>query len=151
MLYAVVVFKKTVDDFKMGCRKRKYIVRDAHQVDDMSADEYKKLQQKCDEDKSTLTKLLIQQFNVCFTAWAHVKAIRIFVESLLRYGLPPKFIAAIMIVDEKVEKEIRARIKTLHPELSTPLSEEGAVEIGALQYEYPYVSLKVGNILKSNH
>lgn len=151
ILYAVIVFKKTVDDFKMGCRKRKYIVREAHQADDMSQDEFKKLQHKADEDKSALTKLLIQQFNVCFTAWAHVKAIRIFVESLLRYGLPPKFVAAIMIVDEKREQEIRARIKQLYPELSTPLGEEGAAEIGALQYEFPYVSLKVGNILRSSH
>lgn len=149
ILYAVVVFKKVVDDFKLGCRKKKFVVREPHQADDLSQEEFKKLKAKLEEDKGAFTKLLIQQFNTCFTAWAHLKAIRIFVESLLRYGLPPKFVAAIMMVDEEKETEIRSKIKALHPKLTTPLADDGHQELGALQQEYPYVSLKVGNILKN--
>ena len=28
-----------------------------------------------------------------FSAWVHICAIRLFVESILRYGLPPSFLA----------------------------------------------------------
>ena len=31
-----------------------------------------------------------------FSAWIHVCAIRLFVESILRYGLPPRFLAVLM-------------------------------------------------------
>ena len=32
-----------------------------------------------------------------FLRWVHLKALRAFVESVLRYGLPPQFMAAIMV------------------------------------------------------
>ena len=37
-------------------------------------------------------------FNVAFTAWIHVKALRTFIESVLRYGLPVNFQAAVVKV-----------------------------------------------------
>lgn len=33
-----------------------------------------------------------------FMAWSHVKALRVFVESVLRYGLPLEFVSAIIQV-----------------------------------------------------
>lgn len=149
LLFAVIVFKRAVDDFKLNCRKRKFFIREVDNAEDLTQDEFKKLQVKADEEKAALTKLLIQQFNTCFTAWAHLKAVRVFVESLLRYGLPPKFVAAIIVTDEKKLAEIRARLKQMYPELSNPLAQEGVVEPGALQIEYPYVSVKVSNVLRS--
>ena len=37
-------------------------------------------------------------FAVAFTAWIHIKALRTFIESVLRYGLPVNFQAAIVKV-----------------------------------------------------
>jgi V-type H+-transporting ATPase subunit C len=79
-LNSVVVFKKAVDDFKLGCRKRKYAVREANNNDDVSADELKTLTQKAEQDRLSLLALLSQQFSLCYIAWIHVKALRIFVE-----------------------------------------------------------------------
>ena len=37
-------------------------------------------------------------FAVAFSAWIHLKALRTFVESVLRYGLPVNFQAAVVRV-----------------------------------------------------
>lgn len=148
VLNSVVLFKKVAEDFKLGCRKRKFIVREATTSDDLSAEECTALQAKVEKDKVTLLTVLSQQYSLCYVAWIHIKALRIFVESLLKYGLPPRFLAVTLAVDERKEKEIRKAIANLYPDLKTPLSEE-LHDSGALQHEFAYVSLKVTNLQKS--
>jgi V-type H+-transporting ATPase subunit C len=41
-------------------------------------------------------RLCKTNFSEAFAAWVHIKALRIFVESILRYGLPPNFQAAVL-------------------------------------------------------
>jgi len=45
-----------------------------------------------------LKKWLTTNFSEAFEAWIHLKALRVFVESVLRYGLPPNFAAIIFQV-----------------------------------------------------
>ena len=47
-----------------------------------------------------------------FGAWIHIMVIRLFVESILRYGLPPSFVAGIMEARPKVEKKLRTILQT---------------------------------------
>ncbi len=42
-----------------------------------------------------------------FSAWIHVCAVRLFVESILRYGLPPRFLAALMKPTQKTVPKLR--------------------------------------------
>ena len=42
-----------------------------------------------------------------FSAWIHVCAIRLFVESILRYGLPPRFLAALLKPNPKTVPKLR--------------------------------------------
>ncbi len=42
-----------------------------------------------------------------FSAWIHVCAIRLFVESILRYGLPPQFLAVLMKPAPKTVPKLR--------------------------------------------
>jgi V-ATPase subunit C len=42
-----------------------------------------------------------------FSAWIHVCAIRLFVESILRYGLPPRFLAVLMKPNPKGVAKLR--------------------------------------------
>jgi len=37
-------------------------------------------------------------FSDTFQAWLHLEALRIYVESVLRYGLPPEFVSAVIQV-----------------------------------------------------
>ena len=43
-------------------------------------------------------------FAVAFSAWIHLKALRTFVESVLRYGLPVNFQAAVVRVSYALVK-----------------------------------------------
>ena len=43
-----------------------------------------------------------------FSCWLHTVVIRIFVESILRYGLPPAFQAAVIKPSDKGEAKLRA-------------------------------------------
>jgi len=89
-LFAVTVFKKIADDFKQACRDKRYTVRDftfeaskfADEESRKSADssEFSRLQQ-------LLTNWCQINFAEAYTMMMHLKAIRIFVESVLRYGL----------------------------------------------------------------
>lgn len=48
-----------------------------------------------------------------FSAWIHICAIRLFVESILRYGLPPKFLAALMKPNQKSTARLRKVLASL--------------------------------------
>ena len=148
MLNSIVVFLKVMDDVKAACRKRRYVVREVEGTDDLSSAELKELQQKAEKEKKALYTLLWQQYCTCYVAWIHLKAVRVFVESLLKFGLPPRFIAVVLQVPADKEAEIRKRIAQIYPDLTTPLANDTVVESGALQQEYPYVSLKVANVQK---
>jgi len=147
VLNSVVLFKKALDDFKQGCRKRKFVVRELNANDDVSADEIKSLTQKVEQERQSLLTLLSQQFSLCYIAWIHVKALRIFVECMLKYGLPPRFVAVVLAVDDRRENEIRQKLSSTFPDLKCFGDDHH--DSGALQHEYGYVSLKVTNVMKS--
>lgn len=42
-----------------------------------------------------------------FSSWIHITAVRLFVESILRYGLPPQFLAALMRPNPKTIPKLR--------------------------------------------
>ncbi|KPI85863.1 putative vacuolar ATP synthase subunit c [Leptomonas seymouri] len=148
VLNSIVVFRKVMDDVKAMCRKKRYVVREVEGTDDLSLAELKELQQKAEKEKKALYTLLWQQYCTCYVAWIHLKAVRVFVEVLLKFGLPPRFIAIVLQVPADKEAEIRKRIAQIYPDLTTPLANDTIIDSGALQQEYPYVSLKVANVQK---
>ena len=48
-----------------------------------------------------LYRWLKVNFGECFTAWIHVKALRVFVESVLRFGLPVNFQGMVLAPQRK--------------------------------------------------
>ena len=48
--------------------------------------------------QNNLVRWLKNAFSECYGGWIHLKAIRVFVESILRYGLPPNFVAMLFNV-----------------------------------------------------
>jgi hypothetical protein len=47
-----------------------------------------------------------------FSSWIHICAVRLFTESILRYGLPPKFLAAVL-KPGKAENKLRSALGTI--------------------------------------
>ncbi len=86
------------DDFVKACRDKRYIVRqfqfDPNQAS-KSAFLLEQLQVEVDGMRSGLTRWCKTHFGEAFVAWMHIKVIRVFVESVLRYGLPVDFTAVL--------------------------------------------------------
>ncbi|KAH3764435.1 V-type proton ATPase subunit C [Pelomyxa schiedti] len=96
-LYTVILFKRSTEDFKNLARERRFTVRDFSR--DQLSDTYKQSRTKKLEEltnqKKALMRWCIVNFAESFIAWVHLKVIRTFVESVLRYGLPPNFLTVI--------------------------------------------------------
>ena len=86
------------DEFVKACREKRYIVRqfdyDPGQAS-KSAMALEQLQVEVDGMRSGLTRWCKTHFGETFVAWMHIKVIRVFVESVLRYGLPVDFTAVL--------------------------------------------------------
>lgn len=148
ILNSVVMFRRVADDFAAACRKKRFVVREV-EGDDLSLAELQQLQQKAEKEKKALYVLLWQQYCMCYVAWMHVKAVRVFVESLLRYGPPPRFICFVVQLPGNKEAEVRKRISDIYSSsFSSFVHDSTLIDSGALQQEYPYVSLKILNVQK---
>jgi len=118
----VTMFQKVVDTFKMKCRDRKYIVREFKYDEQAIArenDQIKALEQSKKDKFGPLVRWLKINFSEACTAWIHVKALRLFVESVLRYGLPVNFQACIMKPQKKSAKRLRETLENLYSGIGT--------------------------------
>lgn len=95
VLYAVTMFKKYQNEFIHATREHKWHPRTDFTYSEENLNELRK---EFDLTKATETKskndlirLSKTAYSEIFSAWFHIKAIRIYVESVLRYGLPPQF------------------------------------------------------------
>jgi V-type H+-transporting ATPase subunit C len=117
MLYAITILKSQYeagyyegDDFVAGskvdledefirvCRESRYVVREFNYdptQSSRSAMALEQLQVEVDGMRSGLTRWCKTHFGEAFVAWMHIKVIRVFCESVLRYGLPVDFTAVL--------------------------------------------------------
>jgi len=144
-LYNVVLMQKVVDSYKQALRENKFTIREYLPEEEVTDDALEGLNEQADTKKNTLIRWLKNTFSESYSGWVHLKAIRVFVESILRYGLPPNFVAILFNVTSQKEKEVRKQLGTLYQHLSPKkygLDEE-TDGLQALEQHYPYVSLKM--------
>lgn len=119
-LYSVTLFKKVVDEYKHHCRQNKFSVRDfVYNEEEMMAgkNEISKLASDKKKQFGPLVRWLKVNFSEAFTGWIHVKALRVFVESVLRYGLPVNFQAMLLKPQKKTVKRLREVLNQLYSHL----------------------------------
>ena len=73
-----------------------------------------------------LVRWLKVNFSECFCAWIHVKALRVFVESVLRYGLPVNFQAILLRPNKKSTKRLRDVLNQLYAHLDSSATAGGS-------------------------
>lgn len=73
-----------------------------------------------------LVRWLKVNFSECFCAWIHVKALRVFVESVLRYGLPVNFQAILLRPHKKSQKRLRDVLNGLYAHLDSSATAGGS-------------------------
>lgn len=152
ILFAVTVFKKVVLDFKQKAKENKFIVRDfTYNEEELLAgrSEITKLVTDKKKQFGPLVRWLRVNFGESFIAYIHVKALRLYVESVLRYGLPVNFQPMLLASPKKNHKKLREVLNQLYGHLDN--SGLSNIEVGDLpglsaassaEY-YPYVYCKI--------
>lgn len=156
-LVTVTVMKKIVDEFKQKARESKFVVRD-FEFDPKGADKENKdkdsLLTQRSKQQGPLLIWLKANYNLAFTAWIHVKALRVFVESVLRYGIPVNFASFVMVHKPKTDRRVHDYLCTTFGHADDRYLEAEAVELpaglGFTQADYrPYVFFPVNlNLLE---
>jgi len=153
-LVTVTLFKQVVQDFKNVAREKRFTVRDFNTdttTGNVSA-EKKKLDTEKDDQQKKLIRWCKVNFSEGFTAWIHLKAVRVFVESVLRFGLPINFQAVLMEINKKGnEKKLRSILFDLYKHLGSSRATSTEKDADATVEEfYPYVYLNIDLNMKPN-
>ncbi|KAG9074178.1 Vacuolar ATP synthase subunit C, partial [Ceratobasidium sp. UAMH 11750] len=106
-LFSVVIFSKVKQEFANKCREHKYIIRDFDFNEEEIEKQREELQMADLSEKELWTELLRlarTNFSEAFQVLVHLKIVRLFVESVLRYGLPANYTGLIIKPEPKTTK-----------------------------------------------
>lgn len=154
VLYRIVIMRKGLATIKRVCRENRFTVRE-YQYDSTAVQNAAKakallLRQK-DQAWSFLQALCRTSFSELFQFWIHLKAIRCFVESVLRFGLPINICASTIQLKRasdapRVRQILGELYKGLDQSNLTADLEGGEMDIsgfGSDFYPYVYLTLKL--------
>ncbi|KAI7852920.1 ATPase, V1 complex, subunit C, partial [Circinella umbellata] len=103
-LFSITLFKRVVEEFTHKAREEKFIVREFKFDEDALKEQERELRETEEterEQQTELIRLARTNFGEMFSSWVHLKALRVFVESVLRFGLPIEFVAVTIAVKKK--------------------------------------------------
>ncbi|KAI4174723.1 MAG: hypothetical protein LQ343_002094 [Gyalolechia ehrenbergii] len=112
-LYAVTTFKKHSQDFVHKCRESKWTPRDYKYKEGGREEENKELEKVGKDEKRVWGEALRlgrTAWGEAVMAWVHVLALRVFVETVLRYGLPLNFVCGLVRTTGKLAKKAKASL-----------------------------------------
>lgn len=102
-------FVDFVEPFKAAAREQRFIVRDFTFDPEATTDvkgQAELLEAQVQTNTAGLVRWCRTHFGEAVNAWIHIKVIRAFVESVLRYGLPPNFVLVALKVNRGKEKQL---------------------------------------------
>ncbi|KAI8070808.1 hypothetical protein BC940DRAFT_339841 [Gongronella butleri] len=108
-LFTVTLFKRVQEEFGHKAREERFIVRDFQYDEDALQSQQQELQVASateSDQQGELVRLAKLNFGEVFASWMHLKALRVFVESVLRYGLPPDFTSVTIVARPKMEAKV---------------------------------------------
>jgi len=105
-LNTIIVFTKDIEEFKAVCRARRYTVRKNDPSTTINEEERSALKKAQEKKKKVLIRWTLSSFGDAFNGWLHIKCIQCFVESILRYGLPPDCAAMLILPKKGGEKKL---------------------------------------------
>ncbi|THH02470.1 hypothetical protein EW026_g397 [Hermanssonia centrifuga] len=114
-LFAVIVFKRVHDEFIQKCRENKFNVRDFVYSGDLIEKQKEELYTADTTEKELWTELLQlsrTNFSEAFQILVHLKVLHLFVESVLRYGLPANYVGYIIKPEPKTTKRTLATLQS---------------------------------------
>ena len=135
-LFSVVVLRRGAAEFRRAAREQRYQVREyqhssSNDNDNGAADgapdargRYEQLAQEVTQRGGQLRQWCRVAYTEAAEALLHLKVVRLFVESVLRYGLPVTFEAACIQPEEKQEARVRQALRHRYRHLAFGYREE---------------------------
>ncbi|XP_019189452.1 PREDICTED: V-type proton ATPase subunit C-like [Ipomoea nil] len=149
-LYTVTLFTRDADNFRIKARERGFQIRDFEynpETHESRKQELEKLMQDQETFRSSLLQWCYTSYGEVFSSWMHFCAVRVFAESILRYGLPPSFLSVVLSPSVKSEKRVRSILESLCDSSNSTYwktEDEGAVgAFGGDAEVHPYVSFTI--------
>ncbi|ETW05941.1 hypothetical protein H310_03575 [Aphanomyces invadans] len=134
-----------VEKFKQAAREKRFTARDftfdptSHATNETMVAE---LEVEVNRLYSGLLRWCKAHFGETFIAWMHIKAVRTFVESVLRYGLPVNFVALLYKVkngrDKKLRQVLDKRYEHLQPSQFAAVDDTSSGAAVAEYYSYVF-------------
>merc|ERR1712080_32339 len=135
VLYRIVVFRKGVENLKKLLRQERYTVRQFKfdpEENRARKEEKQRLIEKRRKAWNNVVKWGKVWFEIIFKIWIHIKALRCFVEAILRYGLPPDFQAFLIEIKKGKIDSLRSNLKAHYASLGNKSLMEDDGESGLM-------------------
>ncbi|RDW71971.1 V-type proton ATPase subunit C [Coleophoma crateriformis] len=116
-LFAVTTFKKHSTDFQHKCRENKWTPRDYKYVEGGKEEERKEVERVARDERKVwgeALRLSRTGWSESVMIWIHVLTLRVFVETVLRYGLPLEFICGLVKTTPKLAKKAKASLDSTY-------------------------------------
>ncbi|PGH01351.1 V-type H+-transporting ATPase subunit C [Blastomyces parvus] len=110
-LYAVTTFKKHSAEFIHKCREHRWTPRDYKYVEGDEEKERRDLDQASEDARrlwGETLRLARTGWSEAVMVWVHVLVLRVFVETVLRYGLPLDFVCALIKTTNKQARKVKS-------------------------------------------
>jgi len=149
-VYSVTMLKLFKADFVRKVQKYKFTVRDVKidlQNPVSGKENHQRMKSELSDQQGKLLMWCKTNFAEVFTIWTHLKALRVHVESILRFGLPPRNVAAIVELKKGAnEKKIRTALESEFSDLQSEYIKDSKFDDMAFMGNekfYPYVYLEM--------
>lgn len=116
-LFAVTTFKKHSAEFLQKCREQKWTPRQYKYVEGGKEEEQKEIERVTKEEKKIWGEALRlgrTDWSEAVMIWTHANALRVFVETVLRYGLPLEFVCALVKTTPKQVKKVKSNLDSAY-------------------------------------
>lgn len=127
----VTIFNKVRDEFQKSCSSNKFTVREVPRKTEVDVDAASsgsksptsivEMEGSLRAQWSNLFRLVRSNLGEAYAAYLHLKALRLFVESVLRYGLPAQYLTIyVHLTDEKSIKLFEKKLLQALENLKLP-------------------------------
>ncbi|CAI2371829.1 unnamed protein product [Moneuplotes crassus] len=146
-VYRIVVMENSVDSFVLKCKQTIGCVAKVFIYDEegylRDIEEAKEIEAKLNKMTGKLEKRCYYTFSELFMASMHLKVMRAYIDGVLRFGIPPKFITTVVHTKSGNTKKLLSSLTDLFAEAKMREMYGTKDEIGDTEDFFPFVYIPI--------